>query len=190
MNRILCGAALLAFSLAAAAEAPSYSYIQAGYVEIDLDNSFGDIDGNGFTAGGSVPLSDQWHVFAGYSSSDFDFNVDIDEFTIGGGWHRAITGRTDFVAELGYVRADASTNGFSIDDNGLAAGVGVRSMLRDNLELFGSINHVELDEAGGGTSVGGGLWYIVSGNLALGLAAEFDDDATAYGAGIRLYFDR
>ncbi len=190
MMRKLMVLALLAAFTAAAAEEPSYSFIQASYVEVDLDNSFADVDGNGFSARASVPFNDRWHAFAAYSSGDFDFSIDLDEFAVGGGWHTAISSRTDFFAELAYVRVDASAPGISVDDDGIGIGVGVRSMVRDDLELFGRISHVELDDAGGGTSVGGGAWYTISGNFAVGVRAEFDDDATAYGIGIRLYFDR
>ncbi len=190
MKRLMAGIGLVLASTLVWAQEPSYSYIQASYVHIELDNDFGDVDGNGFAAGGSIPINDQWHVFAGYSSSDFDFSIDLDEFSIGGGWHTPISDNTDFVAEVAYVSADASANGFSVDDDGLGLSVGIRSMVQEDLELFAAISHVELDSAGDGTSIGGGAWYTVSGNLAVGLSASFDDDATGIGLGIRLYFDR
>lgn len=186
----LAGLGLVLACSLAWAEEPSYSYIQASYVNVDLDSGFGDVDGDGISATASVPINDQWHVFAGYGTSDFDFGVDLDEFAIGGGWHRGISERTDFVATLAYVSVDASAEGVSFDDDGIGLSVGLRSMVNENFEVFGTISHVDLDAAGDGTSVGAGLWYTISGNFAVGVGAEFDDDATAIGAGIRLYFDR
>jgi hypothetical protein len=190
MTRFTAGICLLLAGIAAWAEAPSYSYIQASYVDIELDNDIAGVDGDGFSAGGSVPINADWHVFATYSSGDFDFGVDLDELIVGAGWHTELAGTTDFVVEAGYVRAEAGAAGLSVDDNGIAASLGVRSMIRDRLEVFAGVSHVELDDAGGATSIGAGAWYTVSGNLALGINASFDDDATRLGAGIRLYFDR
>lgn len=181
---------MLLVSAVSWADTPSYSYIEASYVNVELDDSIANVDGDGFIAAGSVPINDDWHAFVGYSSSSFDFGIDLDQFAIGGGWHRAVSATTDFVAEAAYVRADANVPGFSADDSGIGVSVGVRGMLRPDLEVFGSIDHVELDEANGGTAIGGGVWYTVSGNLAVGLNVSFDDDATGIGVGIRLYFDR
>lgn len=190
MRYALAGLGLVLASTLAWAEEPSYSYIQASYVDIDIDTDFGDADGDGVVAGASIPINDQWHVFAGYGSSDFDGGIDIDEFSIGGGWHTGISDRTDFVATVAYVSVDASAGGPSFDDDGIGLSVGLRSMVRDNLEVYGAISYVDLDAAGDGTSIGAGLWYTVSGNFAVGLGVDVDDDVTGIGAGIRLYFDR
>ena len=40
------------------------------------------------------------------------------------------------------------------------------------------------------TSFGVAGWYTVTGNLALGLGADFGDDISSFGVGFRLYFDK
>ena len=184
--------ALMLSSATALADGPSYSYIQAGYQEVDIDAGGGiEADGDGFSVGGSVAIGDSWYVFAGYSNADLESVIDLTVFTIGGGWHTAMAPNTDFYAQLGFADGEIDVSGFgSADDSGYAAEVGIRSMLNENLELYGNIGQVDFDDLGDGTSFGAGLWYTVSGNLALGLAAEFDDDVTAYGVGIRLFFDK
>lgn len=183
---------LLVFAGATAvAEEVSYSFVQAGYQRVDFDVGGGsNVDGDGFGVGGSVAVGDTWHIVANYSTADFDLGVDLDEFSIGAGYHFGIAQNADFFAELLYVQLDASASGFSADDSGLGANVGLRSMISETLELFGHISHVDLDDAGNSTTVGAGLWYTVSGNLAVGLSASFDDDVKTYGIGLRLYFDQ
>jgi hypothetical protein len=63
-------------------------------------------------------------------------------------------------------------------------------MISPSLELYGSIGYTDLGDGADGTAFGAGLWYTVSGNIALGIGASFDDDVTTYGAGVRLFFDK
>lgn len=182
---MLSGAAALADDL-------SYSRIQATYQEVDLDAGGGvDVDGDGFGVGGSFAIGDSWYAFANYATADFDSVVDLTILTIGAGWHTAISEKTDFYAELGFADGEIDVSGFgSEDDSGYSVEIGIRSMVNENLELFGSVGQVDFDDFGDGTALGAGLWYTVSGNFALGLGADFEDDVTSYGLGARLYFDK
>ena len=183
---------LMLSSAAAMADGPSYSYIQAAYEEVDIDLGGGiDADGDGLSVGGSVAVGDSWFVFAGYGSSDLESVIDLTVLTIGGGWHTAISPNTDFFAALGFADGEIDVSGFgSEDDSGYSVEAGIRSMMSEELELYGSISQVDFDDFGDGTTFNAGLWYTVSGNLALGLGASFEDDITSYGVGIRLYFDK
>lgn len=61
---LLASAFLMTSALAA--EGPRYTYVQAGYVdlEIDFDGGFGgDLDGDGFVIGGSLAVTDMFHIF-------------------------------------------------------------------------------------------------------------------------------
>ncbi len=185
-------AVLMLSGAAALADGPSYSYIQAAYEEVDVDFGGGiDADGDGYSVGGSVAIGDSWFVFAGYGTSDLESVVDLTVLTIGGGWHTSIAPNTDFFAALGFADGEIDLSGFgSEDDTGYSVEVGLRSMVNEKLELTGSVSQVDFDDFGDGTTINAGLWYTLSGNLALGLGASFEDDVTSYGAGIRLYFDK
>lgn len=183
---------VLAFSAAANAEGPSYSYIEAGYQEVDLDAGGGiNADGDGYGVAGSVAVSDNWFIFASYSDFDLESVIDLSSLSAGAGYHSAISGRTDWFAALSYETAEVSAPGFgSFDDNGYGVTLGLRSMVSESLELYGNVGYVDLGDGADGTAFGAGLWYTVAGNFALGLGASFDDDVTVYGAGFRLYFDK
>lgn len=186
------GLGLLVFALPSLAADFSYNYVQAGYQEIDIDdNLLGgfDVDGDGYFVGGSVELTDNWFVAGSYSSADFDFGVDLDQLLIGAGYHVPLNNNVDFYGKLSLVRLEASASGFgSESENGYAAEIGVRGMIGDRFELKGSLGYVDLDEGGDGTAFGAGLIYNFTNSIAAGIEMEFDDDARAYGIGLRLYF--
>ncbi len=191
MNRTLLIMTAALIASPAMAEGLSYNYLEAGYQRIELDDSIFDVDGDGFGIGGSFDLGNDFFVFASYGTADFDFGVDLDELTAGAGYHAPVGTNTDFVASIAYVRAEADASGFeSIDDNGIGASIGLRSMVTDTVEVFGNINYVDLDDSGDETSFSGGAWFNVTDTFAIGVSAGFGDDTTTYGAGARLYFGR
>ena len=174
-------------SAVALADGPSYSYIQASYVDMDVDFGGGSADGNGFGVAGSVALNDEWHVFADYTSADLESVLDLDLTTIGAGYHRGISDTTSVFAELGYAKVDLQFLG---DDSGLSAKVGIRSMINNNLEVYGTVGTLDFGDIDWGAEFGGGAWYTVSGNFAVGADIKFADDVTRLGLGARLYFDK
>ena len=184
-------AVLLAICLAAPAmaDSPSYNFIQAGYqsIEIDLGAGF-DVDGDGYGLGVSFEIGDKMFGFASYVTSDFDFGVDVNQQQAGLGYHVGLTDNTDFFASLAYVDVEVEASGFgSADDSGYGATIGVRSNVSDLIELFGQIAYVDLGDGGDSTAIGGGIWFNLTDNFALGLGAAFDDDVTSYGASARFY---
>lgn len=179
---------LAAASTPALAEGPSYNFIEAGYQEVELDDSFVDVDGDGFTLGGSVELAETWHAFASYGQTDFDFDVELDEWAVGGGLHLPISSNTDFVFNLAYLNLEASALGFSVDDDGFGAAVGIRSMLTDKFELAGNISYADLGDSSNEFSVSSQAWYNINDSFAVGLNIGASDDVVRYGIGGRLYF--
>ena len=188
MLRSIAVTTLLVLSAPALADTPKWNYAEAGWQRIDIDESGIDADADGFGIGGAFELADSWHVLASYQTADFDFGIDFDQLTIGGGYHTAITDTTEFVADLSYVRVEASAGGSSADDDGLAGRIGLRSMLTDQFELAGFITQTELDDSGGDTAIGGQAWYSFTPMFAAGANVSFSDDVTQYGIGFRVYF--
>lgn len=186
---LLIAAAALLMSTSALADGVSYSYIQAMYAEVDIDVGPVDADGDGFAVAGSVAINDSWYVFADYGTADFDFNVDLDRFSIGAGYHAPISTATDWFAALSYEDAEVDTGFGSASDDGFGIEGGLRSMISPKFELKGSVSYTDLgDDDDTALNLGG--WYTVSGNFAVGFEASFGDTISSYGIGGRLYFDK
>ena len=188
MLRTIGFISLLTLAAPAIADGPNYNYIEGSYQRVTLDDGFIDIDGDGFGIGGSVGIADNWQLIGGYNSTDFDFGIDLDQLLIGGGFHTALTPNTDFVANLAYIRLDASALGQSFDDDGYAASIGVRSMVSDKFELAGFVQYADLSDSGNDTSVRGEAWYSFTQSFAVGLNVGTADDVLTYGIGARVYF--
>lgn len=173
----------------AVADGPSYTYLNASYQSVDLDPDVGiDVDGNGYGLYGSFEIGDSMFGFAGYVKTNFDFGVDQTQLQAGLGYHAGLTDNTDFYASLAYVDAEVGASGFgSADDSGYGATIGVRSIVSDLIEFYGEVVYLDFGD-GDNTSLGAGIWFNLTDSFALGLGAARDDDATAYGAGARLYF--
>jgi hypothetical protein len=191
MFRFVFAGLLMLSGAVAMADGLSYSYIRANYQEVDIDLGGGlDVDGDGFGVAGSAEISDDWFIFANYSTFDFESVVDVSSLTVGAGYHSDVSSKTDWFATLGFAKAEVDVQGLgSEDDSGYAVSLGLRSMVSESFELYGSIGYADLGDGADGTAVAAGFWYTVSGSLALGLGANFDDDVTGFGAGLRLYFD-
>jgi len=178
---------LLALTAPALADGLSYNYLEGSFQRVDIDSP--NIDGDGFSIGGSVELGDNAHVFADYGSTNFDFGIDINELAVGVGFHTELTPTLDFVANFAYLRLDADANGFSLgDEDGIGAEIGLRSMLSDRLELAGFIQYADLGDGGDDTSFRGEAWYSFAESFALGLNVGAAEDVLRYGIGARYYF--
>ncbi len=188
MNKILTSLLLLAMSIPAMADTPTYNFINAGFQRVQLDGNGVDVDGDGFVIAGAYEIADNWHIVASYASTGFDFSVDLNQLQIGAGYHTDISDTTNFFANALYVDYEVDTGGFgSVDDSGFGLAIGLRSNISSTLELEGSITHIDIGDADGTTLAGAG-WYKFSREFAVGLNAAIEDDVTAFGIAGRLYF--
>jgi hypothetical protein len=179
-------AALTVLPLAAAADGFEYTYVEAGYINSEIEAGAFDVDGDGLGLKGSYALNDTLHAFAGYSTQDLDLGVDTSWLDIGMGGHWALQQNMDFVAELAWVNAEVDTPFGSVDEDGFGLGAGLRFRPRDRVELQGTVNYVDLD--GSDTSLAlSGRYYLWS-TFALGGGLEINDDDTAWSLGVRAEF--
>ncbi|MGB5165260.1 MAG: outer membrane beta-barrel protein [Woeseiaceae bacterium] len=191
MKRLITLAAVLLLSAPAMAGALSYNYIEGGYQRIELDAGPFDVSADAFSIDGSFEIGENAFVFAGYNTADFDEGIDLSEFDIGVGYAVPISNNTDFYGKLAWITTELDANGFnSLDDSGIGAAIGVRSLISPAFEVFGEISYVDLDDAGDGTAIGGGAWWNLNEVVSLGLDIQVDDDVTAYGAAVRFYFGK
>ena len=191
LNVSKIGLVVLAASASAAALAQdqlSYDYIQATYIDTEIDDRNFDVDGDGLGLSGSVSLNDSFFVNAGYGSQDFDGGVDVDQWSIGIGGHMPLSANTDLIGTVSYIDAEVDSRFGSADTDGYGLGIGVRSRVYDNIELQAGINYVDLDDGGDETSFAfGGRYYFVE-QLSVGAGVEFADNASSWNLGVRLDF--
>ena len=188
MLRSLGLLSLLALASPAFADGLNYNYLEAGYFEVDVDDSFIDVDGDGIAIAGSFEVGESMFVVAEYGTADLDFGVDLDELKFGLGVHTPVGDNADFFGTVSYVSVEASALGVSADDDGFGATVGVRAMVSDAIELAGQVEYIDLSDSGDDTSFGGSAWYYFSDNFSVGVKADFGDDVSTYGLAARLFF--
>lgn len=173
----------------------SYTYVEATYgeTEIDVGQGVGDVEGDGFGLSGSLAVAPNWHVFADFASSDFDFNVETTQYRVGGGYNYPISDSTDVIARLSYVSVEAEVDtpfgSFDADEDGFGLGAGVRGKVADSFELEGAVEYVDLGgDSGGDTAFIAEGRYSFTPTFALGAGIEVGDDVTTYGISARLNF--
>ncbi|NNF51297.1 MAG: porin [Gammaproteobacteria bacterium] len=170
------------------ADSPSYDFFEVAYVSGDIDNP--DVDGDGFSFGGSVSVHENWFLFADYTDLDFDFGVDLSLLDVGVGYRVEMSDNTDFAFTGSFVRADASGPGGSADDDGYGLSAIIRGMVNEQFELNGGISYVDLGGTDGDDTsfVLGGV-YSFTDNVAFDGRIEIGDDVNLYVAGFRFYFN-
>lgn len=196
---------LLGFSLAAApvaqaaASALSYTYVEASYVDLEIDAGNGvDVSGNGFGLAGNVAFGDTgFYGLAAYETVGEEFNgidVDVNRLTAGVGYAIKIDERLHAIGEVAYVDYELEVSGFgqSGDDSadGYRASIGLRGLMADNIEGIAKIGYTRVEESGvrildGAVGELGLRWHIDKAWSA-GLSTEFGDDITSYKLGFRL----
>lgn len=173
----------------------SYNYVEATYgeTEIDVGDGFGSVDGDGFGIGGSLAVAPNWHVFADFTSADFDFNVESTSYRVGAGFNYPISETADLIARLSYVNVEVEVDTpfgtFDADEDGFGVGAGVRGKVADAFELEGAIEYVDLggDSSGDTTFIAEGRYFFTP-MFAVGAGVEVGDDVTTYGISARLNF--
>ena len=175
--------------MAVQAESPSYDYAELGYVKADIDDL--NVDGDGFGIGGSFGFYENWFMFAEYANLGFDFDIDVNTFEAGFGYHYPMSDMVDLAVSASYLRAEADSGGFSEDDSGYGLKALVRGMVNDAFELNGGINYVDFGGNGGSdTSFEAGALYSFTDNVAFGGRVDLADEGNTYQIGFRFYFNK
>jgi Ax21 family sulfation-dependent quorum factor len=171
---------------ASAAEGLSYNYVEGGYVATNRD---GGVDSDGWGLNGSAAISDNFHIFGGYTGEETDANgfdgVNVDQRRVGVGYNRPVATNTDLLARVAY--ENTKVQGFDSVD-GYSAEVGVRSALAPNFEGYAMAGYEDAEKVDG--DFYGRVGAQVKFNQSWGITGDvkFSDDDTQYFVGPRLSF--
>jgi hypothetical protein len=190
MKKTVIAAALAGASTALAAQGLPYNFVEAGYVNIDFDDT--DIDADGFAVGGQGLINPNVFVFGSYGQVESDpfmgVTAEVDSLAAGLGYRSALNPTTDLNATVAYLRAKAEIDGFGSDsENGFGLGLDLRSMLSQVIEGSAGINYTDIADDDD-TSFNLGLLLYVSPAFALGGGYSIGSDAKSYTLGARLSF--
>jgi hypothetical protein len=207
MRKTFLAAVLAASPFAAsAADLPlSYTFAEAGYTHVKLDDDFLEDPslGGGYIRG-SVAIADSAYVFGSWSQAsktyrydDLRLKVTLDQPEAGIGYHMPFADRLDFIADLAYVRmgvkAKASLDGVSATDrdhiNVGRVSAGVRGKPSAQTELWlkaGYFDGSDLDEGKFVGTLGGQVSF----SRTWGLVGEVQvyDGTTQASVGVRASF--
>lgn len=180
------GLLLAAAPLAAMADDMSYSYVDAGYSEMDISGVGPSADGFGLR--GSIGFAENWLAFAEYSAVSVQ-GVDIDTISVGFGGHYSLAPNFDLVGRLGYfeINLDAG-GGLNADDNGYLADVGLRGRVGDAVELEGGVRYTDLSDGGDDTALVIGGRFHFNKTWAVGAEYASGDDLSTLLAYVRASF--
>ena len=163
------GLMLAAAPLAALAEDMSYSYIDAAYVDTDVD---GASSADGFGLRGSVGFAENYFVFGEFTDQSAG-GSDLTTYGVGLGGHYRIAENLDLVGRLGWIKAELDVGFAEADDDGYLVDFGLRGRVGDAVELEGGVRYTDFGDRGDSTGlfVGGRFHF----NETWALGAEYQD---------------
>lgn len=179
-NLMILALALAAPFAASAADGLSYSYVEGGYVRADADD-FDHEDGWGVR--GSAALGENFHIFAGWDTIDFN-SIDVDQQRIGLGYNMELNNKVDLVARVSYERVDVE---HFDDGNGYGAEVGVRAAFSPHFEGGAGLRYTKI-EHDADTSLVLNAQYKFNPTWGIVAEAQWNNDANAVFVGPRISF--
>ncbi len=158
---------------------PSYSFIEAGGIDVDFSTS--ELESDGWFAGFSAD-SKHFHGFGQYSDTSGVAGIgDTRAWNLGGGWHGLFGERADLVLEASYIDVTVETGSGKVGDNGLLGSGGVRWRIIKFFEINGFVNYLNLSDAGSDTGYEiNALLYLGPIGIGAGWASMDVDTATVY----------
>jgi opacity protein-like surface antigen len=185
-------AALLPF--AAQAEGLNYSYVEAGYLNTDLDEFSETVGGWGLKAG--FEITENIFVYGRYADQKTDIRggeeIKFQPWDLGIGYAWPLAEQTDIYGTVGYASIDLDVPR-SIDfpntsDDGYTLGAGIRTRLADQFEVEGTARYANLSDYGDEFDFGiFGRWYVIE-RLALGVGYNAGDETSTFSGSVRWEF--
>jgi hypothetical protein len=182
----ICGAVLLAaWAAPARAEGPNYTYVEGGYINVDV-NDLQDT-GDSYFVDGSLG-GKWWHLTAYYQNGDLGPDYSQNVWRIGLGWHGLLGKKADVIGEAAYLDVTTDGPGFKDSDNGYGITGGVRWVPFKLLELAGFGHYTDVGSDSETTWEGRAIINIW--RLGFGAAYEKFDGGDQWDAFARFNFGK
>lgn len=210
MNKTLIVAALLAAApFAANAEKLSYSFVEAGYSQVDLevDDSdlppgitVDDVKLSGPYLQGSVELGEALYLTGGVRKGGDDVvfrgggvellrvDSDLRQVNVGVGAHHALSDSLDLFGDFSYIGSDFDAGEASEEGDDYRVGVGLRSQLAPSFEGQVRANFTDGDFYDSEFSAAVGAEWKFNNVWGLTGEAEFGSELSLYTIGLRASF--
>ncbi len=189
--------------LTAQAAAPDYDYLQLGYASFNDPSSSGIDSDHAYGISGSYNINGNLVVGAAYSHETADFHTPFfaptgkltgDTYGVGLGYRIPLNGNWDLFPNLSYVssRTKAELLGASNSetDTGYDAGLLLRGMVTEQVELDAGFDHSTPGSSSNTVSVG--ALYNFTHNFAMGVGYESTtangQDGSGWQIAFRYYF--
>ena len=180
--------ALIALGISGALSVPanasdlSYTYAELRFVDTEI----GSQDGDGLRINGSFEITSNWLLVAGFTTLDFDNNVDTSALEVGAGYVYRYSPKMDIVGYGKVVRTEVDFTGGDDDDTGIALAGGVRGRITPELEGRATVNYINVDETDTFFELGGDYYF--NPQFSAGATLEFGGDADSLTIGVRWFF--
>ena len=163
----------------------SYSYIEAAYIESDIDVDGIDVDGDGYIFAASADFADNIAAFISYEDQEFDFDFDGEALSIGIDFHTPISHSADLVVSFAYVDVEISQPSLGKeDDTGNVIQIGFRNRISQTTEFGAFVSRTDVfDDTE--TSYGFNLLLGRADGVQLDLGLGKGDDTDTILVGVR-----
>ncbi len=168
----------------------SYTYVEGGFADVDIDNN----DADYIYGGGSLALDRNIFIRGSLGNLDVDRVSEFDTVSIGVGHPMKMSERSDLVLAMDYSFAEADRGNADIDT--LTGSAMTRTWLTNNVEgnLMGGLAYQDADYGGSDTGavVGAGIrvyvvpQFSVGANISRSFIGDLDTDEIGLNA--RLQF--
>ena len=167
----------------------NYTYVELGYDEAEYAvGSVEGLDGDGLTLSGSFEITEDWHAYASYNTSDLDVGLDVDTWIIGAGYRYPLRDNIDIYGRVLYLNTEADVSGVaaSRDDDGLGVLARLRMRVSNEFEVEGGILYTDIVDTD--TSLQASARYYFTDEFSAGLGITFAGDADGIGINARFSF--
>ena len=187
IQRSLLMAVILPLSSNALSREISYDFVQGTYSSV-TDSSLpnGDVDGDGLGISGSLGITQNLALTAGFNATSFDsiqgIDIDTSEFVLGITLHAPIAVGTDVVANFSALKAKVEATGgvqpFDDNDTGIVARIGLRHLVTNSIEVDVGFSYTDVFDDSF-TTFGLGARFYANEQISFGIGYATGDDVDA-----------